>query len=56
MSRHAGTMQRNPLLDPIETPTPDPVEDPMPEPLQEPATPGEPAREREHEKKPNPIM
>ncbi len=48
-------MHRNPLLDPIETPTPDPLEEPAPEPLEEPATPADPMREREPEKKPNPT-
>ncbi|MEP7205860.1 MAG: hypothetical protein ABI920_02890 [Casimicrobiaceae bacterium] len=48
-------MPRNPLLDPIESPTPDPVEDPPAEPLEEPTAPGEPGREREPDKKPNPT-
>ncbi len=44
---------RNPLLDPIETPTPDPVEDPTPaDPLEEPDSHDEPVREPD--KKPNP--
>lgn len=47
-------LHRNPLLDPIESPTPDPIEDPVPEPLEEPVTPAEP-REREPERKPNPT-
>lgn len=46
-------LHRNPLLDPIETPTPDPVEDPVPQPLEEPATPADPVHEPD--KKPNPT-
>ena len=46
-------LHRNPLLDPIEAPTPDPVEDPVPLPLEEPGTPAEPVREPD--KKPNPT-
>ena len=46
-------LHRNPLLDPIESPTPDPVEDPVPPPLEEPATPAEPVYEPD--KKPNPT-
>lgn len=50
MSTHRNP---NPLLEPIDSPTPDPVEDPIPAPLEEPGKPLEPVHEPD--KKPNPT-